>query len=189
MLANRREKIIALVLLAVVGLLVADQYLLTPYLQERERLSKALDETTLKAEKAQKLLDARVRTNREWRGLLESGLTTDAATAEAQALNKVRQWAEESRVDLQSLKPDRVARSGDFQQVRIAAAGSGSTAAVASLLNRIETAKIPIKVNEVRLASRKEGNDDLTFSMSVSTIAFSPAPAKKPRVAVKGDAQ
>ena len=69
---------------------------------------------------------------------------------------------------------DRVARVGDFQQIRLQATGLCSTAAMAQLLYSIETAQIPMKINEFRLTSRKEGSDDLTFALSVSTIVFSP---------------
>jgi hypothetical protein len=188
-LANRREKIFAIVLLGVLGLLVMDQYVLSPYMAERGLVAKALTETMAAADRAQRLLDGRVRTNREWHNALENGLKTDPALAETQALNSVRQWADESRVNIQSLKPDRVARSGDFSQIRIAATGTTTTAAFSDLLARIETAKIPMRVNELRLASRKEGVDDLTFTLNVSTIVFTPAPEKKPAVkaAPKGE--
>jgi hypothetical protein len=92
---------------------------------------------------------------------------------------------------MQSLKPDRVARVGDFQQIRIQAAGTASTASFAGMLGDIESETIPMRVNDLRLAARKEGVDDLTFSMTVSTIVFSPAPEKKPvaRPTTKGEAQ
>ena len=191
MLANRREKIIALILVAVLGLLVLDMYVYTPYTDERARVSKALDEAVKKEDKAQRLLRARARTDSQWKTLLDQGLKTDPAAAESQALHYMRTWADSSRVDFQSLKPDRVARSGDFQQIRIQATGTTTTAAFAKLLSQIETATIPMKVNDLRLTSRKEGNDDLSFAMSVSTIVFSPAPPKpvagKP--AAKGEAR
>ena len=180
MLANRREKIIAIVTVAVLGLLVIDQYVLSPYLEERDRVAKALNEATASRKKADGLLKARKATDDAWSALLKGGLTTDPAAAESQALHKMREWSDASHVDMQSLKPDRVARSGDFQQIRIQATGNASTAAFANLLGMVETATIPIKVNEFRLTSRKEGVDDLTFALSVSTVVFSPAPPKAP---------
>jgi hypothetical protein len=177
-LANRREKIIAVVTVAVLGLLVIDQYVLNPYLDERARVEKSLNEATASSNKADSLLKARKETDGAWSAMLKSGLTTDPAAAESQALHKMREWSDASRVEMQSLKPDRVARSGDFQQIRIQATGNTSTAAFANLLSLIETATIPIKVNEFRLTSRKEGADDLSFALSVSTVVFSPAPPK-----------
>lgn len=178
MLASQREKMIALVLLAVLGLLVVDQYLFTPYLDQRAKVQNELDLATQKQQNAQRLLENRIRVNRAWNDLLAGGLKTDPAAAESQTLHAMRDWAQSSRVDLQSLKPDRIGRTGDFQQIRIQATGNATTAAFANLLSQIETATIPVKVNELRLTSRKEGNDDLAFAMSVSTIVFSPAPEK-----------
>lgn len=191
MLANRREKIIAVILVAVIGLAVIYQYVVTPYLDERDRVAKSLEDTVSKDKKAETLLKARANINREWHDVQVAGLKTDPAAAESQALHAMRTWADSSRVDFQSLKPDRVARSGDFQQIRIQATGNTTTAAFANLLSRIESATIPMKVNDLRLTSRKEGTDDLSFAMSVSTIVFSPAPPKPAagRPAPKGEAR
>ncbi len=191
MLANRREKIIAVILIAVIGLAVIYEYVITPYVNEHDRVSQALKDAVNREKKAQRLLDARVSTNREWKNLLDHGLKTDPAASESQALHYMRTWADNSRVDFQSLKPDRVARSGDFQQIRIQATGNTTTAAFANLLSQVETATIPMKVNDLRLTSRKEGTDDLSFAMSVSTIVFSPAPPKPvaARPTPKGEAR
>jgi hypothetical protein len=188
-LANRREKIIAIVTVAVLGLLVIDQYVLNPYVEERDRVAKALNEATASRKKADGLLKARKQTEDAWSALLKGGLKTDPGDAESQAVHKMREWSDSSHVDMQSLKPDRVARSGDFQQIRIQATGNATTAAFANLLGMIETATIPIRVNEFRLTSRKEGADDLTFALSVSTVVFSPAPPKASAVhpAPKGE--
>lgn len=191
MLANKREKIIAVILIAVVGLLIIYQYVLMPYLDERARVAKALEDALRRENRAQHLLDARASTNQAWHDLQVAGLKTDPAAAETQALRSMHTWAETARVDVQSLKPDRVARSGDFQQIRIQATGNTTTGAFAKLLSQIETATIPMRVNDLRLTSRKEGTDDLSFAMSVSTIVFSPAPPKPAanRPASKGEAR
>jgi len=85
------------------------------------------------------LLDGRVRTNREWRSALENGLKNRSGAGRDPGPKQRAQWADESRVNIQSLKPDRVARSGIFSQIRIAATGITSTAAFSDLLARIET--------------------------------------------------
>ncbi len=180
MIANRREKIIALVLIGALGILAFDQYALTPYFDARKNVSADLEAATTRERKASRLLNNQARVERAWRELLAGPLKTDPAAAESQALHAVRDWAQNSRVDLQSLKPERIGRTGDFQQIRVQATGTGTTAAVSALLSQVESAKIPMRVNELRLTSRKEGTDDLSFSLSVSTVLFSPAPEKTP---------
>lgn len=192
MLANRREKMIAMGLMAALGIWALNYYLLTPYTVELAQVRKDIATYEQKVDKANRLFKNDLRVKENWRSQLAGGLKTDPAEAESQALHAMRDYAQISRVDMQSLKPERTARVGDFQQVRIQATGNGSTAAIATLVSQIETARIPLRVNELRLTARKEGTDDLSFALNVSTIVFTPAPETKvinTRAAAKGDVQ
>jgi hypothetical protein len=48
--------------------------------------------------------------------------------------------------------------------------------AVSRFLWRVETAKVPIRVKEMQLGSRKEGADDLTLTLRLSTLYQAPQP-------------
>lgn len=192
MLANRREKIIAIVLAAGLVLLLADTYLWSPYQDESAKVSGDLAAESGKLLIAQRLVRDRHGVDQKWKALLAGGLKTDPATAESQALYAMRDFAQNTRIDLQSLKPERIARSGDFQQIRIQATGNGTTSGLANMIWQIENARIPLRVTDLRLTARKEGTDDLSFSLNVATIAFTPAPKTKDpaaRTPAKGDSQ
>jgi hypothetical protein len=178
---NRREKIIAVTLAGAVALLVADRWALTPYLQERERLARDLETARDHTAKADHLLHDQRKVDQAWRDLTNAGLTSDVVAGENQALHAVRDWAQANRIDLQTIKTDRPIAMGDFQQIRLQVTGAGPSAAVSGFLYAIETAKVPMHLAEFRANSRKPGTDDLAFSLTVSTIVFSPAPPKPVR--------
>jgi hypothetical protein len=167
---NKRERIIAIALGAAVALLVADTYLLTPYVEERSRISDDRDVVEGKLANAQKLLNSRKAVERNWALRVSQGLKSDPAAAETQALHALRDWAQNARIDLQSLKTDRASRSGDFLQIRLQATGAGRAASIASFLRQVETATIPLRIIDFHANARKEGTDDVTFNISVSTI-------------------
>lgn len=179
MVFSRRERIIAISLAASLGLLLADQYLMSPYLARRAALAADTEVATARLDHAQSVLSNRKRVQQAWNGLVAQGLKSDPAAAESQALHAMRDFAQRTGVDLQALKPDRAAHVGDFQQIRIQASGSGNTAAVANLLWQIESAQLPLTITEFRANSKKEGIDDLTFNLNVTTIVFSPMPQTK----------
>ena len=70
---------------------------------------------------------------------------------------------------------------GDFVDVvRLDASANGNLASVAKLLWRIESARLPLKVDDLDLRSRTDGADDLAVSFKVSTIWVTPGePANK----------
>ena len=192
MLANRREKLIAVVVAAGLVLLLTYTYLWSPYQDENAKVGGDLAAESVKLRIATQLIKDRKAVDDKWKGLLDGGLKTDPAAAESQALHAMRDFAQNTRIDLQSLKPERIARSGDFQQIRIQATGNGTTSGVANMIWQIENAKIPLRVTDLRLTARKEGTDDLSFSLNVATIAFTPAPETKQaaaRTAAKGESR
>jgi hypothetical protein len=166
-------------------LLAADHYVLTPFLDSRAALQKQRESLQLKLDNAQRLFDNRAKIEAEWRGLLASGLKTDPGAGENQALHALRDSAQTARVTLASLKPDHTGRTGDFLQIRVQATGSGSMAQISELLWLIESTKLPLRVLDVRITSRKEGTDDLSFAITTATVVFSPAP-EKPKRTTKG---
>ncbi len=190
MVANRREKLIAIVLGAALVLLLVDTYLWTPYQQDDAKVKGDIAALSPTFTREQRLVDPgnRKKVDDKWKSLLAGGLKTDPAAAESQAMRWMRTFAENARIDLQSLKPERIARNGDFQQIRIQATGNGTTSGLANMVWQIENAPLPLRVTDLRLTARKEGSDDLTFSLNVATIAFTPAPGKpSPHTPAKGE--
>jgi len=176
---SRREKIIAATLGGVIALFAVDRYALTPYLDTRSRVVRETEVVTNDLEKADRLLANRRRVEEAWRELQETGLKTDQAAAESLTLHSLRDWAQNARVSVQTLKTDRAIRAGDFLQIRLQVSGTANVAALAQFLASMESAKFPLRINEFRANARKEGIDDLTFNMTVSTLAYSPDPEKK----------
>lgn len=190
MVANRREKLIAIVLGAAILLLLGNTYLWDPYWAEDAKVKADITALAPKFAREQRLVnkDNRKTVDDQWNGLLAAGLKTDPAAAESQAMRWMRTFAENTRIDLQSLKPERIARTGDFQQIRIQATGNGTTSGLANMIWQIENARIPLRVTDLHMTARKEGTDDLTFSLNVATIAFTPAPEKPAaRTPAKGE--
>ena len=73
----------------------------------------------------------------------------------------------------------------DGASPQVQAAGTGSMNAVSRFLWRVETAGIPLRVKEMQLGSRKEGADDLTVQLRLSTIY---APGARPAATQMADA-
>ena len=179
MILKQREKMFAIVLSTALGLLAADQYLLTPYLKTQAKLESEAAVLAKQNSAAQRLLRERQSVDLHWQQLLSSGLKLDPVAAESAALHALRTAAQNNRVALQSFKPEHLARVGDFSQIRLQTTGTGTTTSIAGLLWEIESSKTPLKVNDLRLTTRKDGADDLSFAITVSTVCFTPAPPAK----------
>lgn len=174
MALSPRERKIALLVGAVVGLYLLDAVALTPYLARREELDKAV------AAKRSELADAddafrdQKRYRQVWRDLTEGGMRSERSEAESQLLYALNTWTEESRLSLSSVKPERTATEGRFYVINMRVSGSGPQSALAKLLWRLETSPVPIRVTEMTVNAKREGSDDLQVQLGVATLCVNP---------------
>jgi hypothetical protein len=119
----------------------------------------------------------------------KGGLKVDPSQAESQALHAVLDWAGAADLNLASLKPERTSQEGKFQVISFSVTGNGSTPAIARLLWAMETATIPVRVNDMQITPRREGTDDLSVRFSISALCLPPEtnkPAKSGATASAG---
>jgi hypothetical protein len=134
-------------------------------------------------ENARSLLKRRRVQGRRWQRMLDGGMKRGPAEAESQLLRSLRDWAAEARLRLSSLRPERSLEETELPEITVHAAGTGSMAAVTRLLWRVQTARIPAKIKLLQLGSRRDGTDDLSLHLKVSTLYFPAAPAPSRQVA------
>ena len=170
MVFTKRERLIIAATVAVLCLLVLDVYVLSPLLDRRA--TAAGDKTRLVARlsQAQTLLERRRLLSGRWRQMLSGGMKRAPAEAESQLLRSLRDWSAEAGVRLSSLRPERSTEKSELPEITVHAAGSGSMRAVYRLLLRIEKAQMPVKTRMLQLGSRRDGTDDLSLQVRVSTL-------------------
>ena len=191
MVFTKREKTIIAATLAALCLLVLDVYVLTPLLDERAAVKANAEQLMAELDRAGSLLQRRRLLGPKWRGMLAGGMKRDPTEAESQLLRSLRDWSAEVGVKL-SLRPERSTAKSELPEIVVHATGTGSMAAVSQLLWRVETAAIPVQVKMLQLGSRKQGTDDLSLHLRVSTLycppgADSAPPAARGRPAGGGD--
>jgi hypothetical protein len=171
---SAREKIIALFTAIVVVFVVGYLFLIAPYLANRAQLAEDIKSTQSQYDDETKLLAAQPRVAADWKSLLAGNLKTIPAQASGKTQDALYDWARSARFNLQSVKPDRPRQDKDFQQIRFQASGAGTTASIYRFLAAIEKSDLPLKIEELRVNSRKDGTDDLNITLTLSALIFSP---------------
>jgi hypothetical protein len=106
------------------------------------------------------------------------GLGQDVSSAESQALQAIVNWTQAARLNLTALKPERASTQGQFQVIGFRIVATGPMRSISQLLWSIETAALPLRVTDFQITPRKEGTDDLTVQIGVSTISRLPEGTK-----------
>jgi hypothetical protein len=185
MFLSKRERFIIAAAVIVVALLVLDRYVVSPLLECCDRAAARKEGVLADIQRGQDLLARKREIGPKWREMIAGGLKRDPAEAESQILHAVGDWARDAGLKMSSVKPERMPDKRSLQEISFQAAGTGPMNAVARFLWRLETSKVPIRIKELQLGSRKEGTDDLTLQLRLSTLYQAPEPpAPSPAVAL-----
>jgi len=167
---SKREKGLMYGSLAVLAILALDYYALTPLTEQQDLLNVQREQILADMERGRKLFQERKQLAPKWKSMLSDGLKGDPAEAEGQVLHGLRNWAKETGLTLSSVKPDRPESKEQLRQIHIQASGTGSMDSIAKFLFKMQSAGIPLKVTELQIGSRNEGDNNLAMQFKVSTL-------------------
>jgi hypothetical protein len=176
MILSKRERYILIAVVAAVAIFALDRFAVTPLWAKKNELAIQVLDRQGKLGRADELEKNRKALGDKWKAMSLAGLKTDASAAESMVLHAVRDWATESRLTLSSMKPDKTEPDKQLHKLHFRATATGNMAGMTSFLWRVRNATIPIRVTELQISSRKDGVDDLTMQIGLTTIFYAPAP-------------
>ena len=179
MVLSQRERSILIVALATAAFLILYYAVVSPYLDWRKGslVRQAMLQT--KVQEARDVIERSSRTARQWKEMVQPAIKSDPAEAESQIFHAFDDWAATSGVVVTLQKSQRSAEKTRLPEIMFQEQGTGTMKSLAGLLWKIQTAGIPIKVTDLTVDSRKDGQDDLMFKFSLSTV-YTPPPAFAP---------
>jgi len=169
MVLSKRERIIALLTLLVVGGLVLDRFIITPTYQRLGATSDQKQELLAQLNEARSLFERRGVLERKWKAMVSDGLWNDAE-AESRVARALDEWSVDTRLTLTSVKPERGASDKGLKEMAFVVAGRGRLDAVAQFLYKVETSALPIKVKDMQLGSAGESGDSMSLQLRLSAL-------------------
>jgi hypothetical protein len=175
---SKRERYIAIGVGVAVGVLALNSVALTPYLDARTKIADDLAATNQKLADSDGLFNRQRALRPVWEKIEHAGLMTDAGDATIQARQAILDWVDGAGLFVAhfQLEP-RSSQSGQFQVIIFHITVNGPLYAISRLLWSTETAEIPLRVNEMQISPRKEGTDDLSVQLTISTLSMVPQAA------------
>ena len=169
MVLSKRERVIALLTLLVVGALVLDRFVVTPVMGRLDATSNQRQELLAQLNEAQSLVARRGMLERKWKTMVSDGLQNDAE-AESRVARALDEWSADTGLTVTSVKPERGASDQGLKEMAFVVAGKGRLEAVAQFLYKVETSALPIKVKEMQLGSAGESGDSMSLQLRLSTL-------------------
>lgn len=170
MLVSKREKYIAIGMVSAIALLVLNSFIIEPYTAALADISDKHDAAVQQLSDDANLFSRRVRLQKIWADMESHGLKTQESAADSQLQHAILDWAQQAGVNPQNLKSDQPLKEGTFQAIGYRVTATGTMVSISRLLWALETATMPIRVSDVRVTPEREGTDDLSVQLGVSTL-------------------
>lgn len=173
MALSQRERYISFVLMAAGALFTLDKLMLQPYLDRRGELVQQLQTKQREDNEANLLLKRADHFQVSMAGM-RNALNQDSSDAEGKILHLMREW--ETQADLKNasfLRLRSVTEHG-FQRLTFHITGTGTMRGIATLLYRVETCGVPLRVDEFHVTPKNEGGAELLVQVNVSTLCLAP---------------
>jgi Type II secretion system (T2SS), protein M subtype b len=175
-LVSKREKYIAIGTISAIVLLLADTLVIEPYWDGLKDIGDKRGIASQQLADDGNLLYRQAHLQTIWSAMKTHGLKTVESQADSQLQHAIYDWSQQAGVTPQTLKSDQPRKEGDFQVIGYRVTASGSMLQISRLIWALETATIPIRVSDIRVTPEREGTDQLSVQLGVSTLC---APASQ----------
>jgi len=180
MAMSSRERFISFACVVCGALLAADRLAWTPYIERRAVLLEQKENKTKAVNEAQQLLNKEKRL-RAILAKMGPSVESDASTAEVQILHHIHDWELAAGLTNASFHRVRAVEESGFTHLSFHISAGGGIASVASLIYAMESADIPLRIDELHVLPKKEG-EELMVQINVSTLCRKIAEDPHPRV-------
>jgi hypothetical protein len=174
MVLSKRERIIAIVTLAIILMFVLDRYAVTPLMEMNDNIRIEKQNLVVDIQRASRIFKERKQVSSEWNDMERSGLSSDPSDTESKVLHVIRKWSNDYGLTISSIKPD---RNGDeskiLKEIIFNIACKGTMDAVGRFLLELENSSLPIRITEFQLGSREEDGMDMSLQLRLSALYFS----------------
>lgn len=164
---NKREKILGVVILGLVGLFLADRFILAPVLAAFDEVATQTDQAREQLGEARALVDSQRTIDARWSAYRRAALPNNDPDA---ALQLITRWALDAGLSVDTYTSGRQLQGERFDQKLFSFNAKGNMTSVEAFLWSLRTAPIPLRIESLSLTSRDENKDELALTLTLTTI-------------------
>jgi hypothetical protein len=154
---------------------VGDQLVFSPFMDWRDQLLVQRDVANDQLTDAHRILQLQEELKPLSRSMATS-LNADSSTVESRLLHLLHEWQQHAGVTDASFQRLRGINAHGYTCLTFSVSASGGMGPIATLLYNIETASIPLRIDNVRVTPKRDGKDDLQLRLNISTLCRATAP-------------
>lgn len=170
--AERRRRILIAAVILCAGIWLADNVVITPLYTVWTARSARMQELQQDLAKSTGLLDRRSELKARWEDMKKRALPNRVSDAEQAVFESVSRWAGESHLTVNSLKPRWTHLKREAETLEIELEGLGSMESVVRFVYELESAPLPLRVEDMQIASQDKEGGSLKLSLRFSGLVL-----------------
>jgi hypothetical protein len=176
---DNRQRLLAILAIAIVGLFVLDRVVITPLVESWKTRSATLAQLRKSIEQGNLLIQRESHTRKRWNEVRKSTLPISASQAEKELLAAFEKWSSESRVSVSSVRPQwKKGASDDYSVLECRVDAAGTLPVLAKFLYNIENSTMAVRTESVELTARDNNGEQIALGLLISAIRLAPVDAK-----------
>jgi hypothetical protein len=166
-----RQRLLAIVAIAIVALFALDRLVFTPLTESWRNRSDELAKLRKSIEQGNSLIQRESHTRKVWNDIRKSTLPVNASQAERELLTAFEKWSADSRVSISSIRPQwKRGATDDYSVLECRVDAAGTLPVLAKFLYSIESSSMAVKMESVELTARDNNGEQLALGLLISAV-------------------
>jgi Tfp pilus assembly protein PilO len=174
MTIRNRQRWLAIVTIALIGLCTAYQLVLSPLLAGWNQRAANLRELKQSVARGNLLLERQQTIRARWERMRAQSLPIQPSAAEDLLLKSFDRWAKAGGASFGSIRPQLKAAEPEFTLLECRADASGSLANLARFLYELEHDPLALKVESLEMTANDNNGQLITLTLQVSGLILTP---------------
>jgi hypothetical protein len=175
--SKKRQQILLIVIVALVGLWAAYQLVFTRVAALWRARAAQIVQLRTQVAQGRSMLQREDFVRGRWEFLRRNALPSNTSTAEQKFFQAVDKWAGDSRVNVSAITPQWKRDSDDYMTYQARVETSGNLAALSRFLFELEKDPLALKLEAIELGARDKEGKVISMALQASALMLNP-PAK-----------
>jgi hypothetical protein len=175
---NQRQQLLLVVALVGAAIFIGDRLVISPLFKAWDARSKELAALRKQIAQGRQLLERRNTVLDRWDQMRTNALPNVLSAAEGRVLDAFDRWARSANVNITSIKPRWRQLDDDHMTFECNVDATGPLPTITRFLYEVERDSLPIRVENVELATRETDASLISVSMQISGL-FLNSPTKR----------
>ncbi len=165
-----RQQLLGIIAIAAVGLLVGDRLVFTPLLRAWKARAEQIAKLKEDVANGQALLQREGAIRARWDQMRTNALSGEPSVAENRVFKALERWAQDSRITINSVKPQWKRPADDFMTLECSVEATGNLGALTRFLYNVEKDPLAIRITAVQITARDDNGEQLTLALQLSAL-------------------